>query len=65
MEMPAIEGDSPVGEIVCSPLLSAYQSSTEAVELRVKLGRPLSKAKYYITTDSAQVGRLNDEKHLY
>lgn len=33
------------------------------VEPRVKLGGPPSKAKYSITTDSAQVGRLNDEKH--
>jgi hypothetical protein len=32
--------------------MSTYQSSTEAVELRVKLGSPLSKAKYCITTDS-------------
>ena len=43
----------------------AYQSSTEAVELRVKQGSPLSKAKYYVTTDSAQVRRLNDEKNPY
>ena len=63
--MPAIEGESPVREIVDTPLLSAYQSSADAVELRVKLGRPLSKAKYSITTDSEQVGRLNDEKHPY
>ena len=47
------------------PLRLVYQSSAEAVELRVKLGSPLSKAKYYITTDSAQVGRLNDEKNPY
>jgi hypothetical protein len=43
----------------------AYQSSTELVELRVKLGGPPSKAKYSITTDSGQVGRLNDEKNPY
>ena len=42
-----------------------YQSSTDAVELRVKQGSPLSKAKYSITTDSAPVRRLNDEKHPY
>ena len=42
-----------------------FQSSTDLVELRAKQGRPLSKAKYYITTDSGQVRRLNDEKHLY
>ena len=46
-------------------LLLAYQSSTELVELRAKLGRPLSKAKYYSTTDSEPVWRLNDEKHPY
>lgn len=44
-------------------VISTYQSSAEAVELRVKLGSPLSKAKYYITTDSAEVGRLKDEKN--
>ena len=31
----------------------------------MKLGGPPSKAKYSITTDSGQVGRLNDEKHPY
>jgi hypothetical protein len=41
----------------------AYQSSTELVELRVKLGGPPSKAKYYSTTDSEPVRRLKDEKH--
>ena len=30
----------------------AYQSSTELVELCVKLGGPPSKAKYFPTTDS-------------
>ena len=43
----------------------AYQSSTELVELRVKLGGPPSKAKYSITTDSEPVRRLNDEKNPY
>ena len=42
-----------------------FQSSAELVELRVKPGGPPSKAKYSITTDSVQVGRLNDEKHPY
>ena len=51
-----IQGDIPVGEAASPPLWSAYQSSTDAVELRVKLGGPPSKAKYYITTDSGQVG---------
>ena len=58
-----IQGDSPVSDAVSPPLRLVYQSSAEAVELRVKLGSPLSKAKYYITTDSAQVRRLNDEKN--
>ncbi len=35
----------------------------ELVKLRVKLGGPPSKAKYYSTTDSESVRRLNDEKH--
>ena len=52
LERLTIQGDSPVGEIASPPLRLAYQSSTEAVELRVKLGSPLSKAKYYVTTDS-------------
>ena len=47
------------------PLRLAYQSSMEPVKLRVKLGGPPSKAKYSITTDSGQVGRLNDEKYPY
>ena len=40
-----------------------FQSSTELVKLRVKLGGPPSKAKYSSTTDSEPVRRLNDEKH--
>ena len=40
-----------------------HQSSAELVELRVKLRGPPRKAKYYLTTDSGPVGRLNDEKH--
>ena len=46
-------------------VLSAFQSSTELVELCVKQGGPPSKAKYYPTTDSEQVRRLNDEKDPY
>ncbi len=52
LESPTIEGDSPVCKSDGSALLSAYQSSTELVELCVKLGGPPSKAKYYSTTDS-------------
>jgi len=63
MESRAIAGDSPVGESVESPLPSAFQSSTELVKLRVNPGGPPPKAKYYLTTDSAQVRRLKDEKH--
>ena len=63
LERLTIQGDSPVGDLACPPLRLAYQSSTVLVEPRVKLGGPPSKAKYYITTDSAQVGRLKDEKH--
>ena len=42
-----------------------YQSSTELVELRTKLGGPPPKAKYSSMTDSEPVGRLNGEKHSY
>ena len=49
-----IQGDSPVGVTASPPLCSAFQSSADAVELRVNLGGPPSKAKYYITTDSDQ-----------
>ena len=65
LERLTIQGDSPVGGITSPPLRLAYQSSTELVELRVKLGGPPSKAKYYVTTDSGQVWRLNDEKNPY
>ena len=46
-------------------MASAFQSSTELVELCVKLGGPPSKAKYSSTTDSEPVRRLNDEKNPY
>ena len=39
-----------------------FQSSTELVELRVKLGGPPPKAKYFLATDSGEVGRLKGEK---
>ena len=63
LERLTTQGESPVGGSASPPLRLAYQSSAELVELRVKLGGPPSKAKYSITTDSEQVGRLNDEKH--
>ena len=65
LESLTIQGDSPVGDVGGPPIRLTFQSSTVTVELRVKLGGPPSKAKYSITTDSAQVGRLNDEKHPY
>ncbi len=52
LESRTAEGDSPVCESESPPLLSAYQSSTELVELCVKLGGPPSKAKYSSATDS-------------
>ncbi len=52
LESPIIEGDNPVCDCESPPLLSVYQSSTELVELCVKLGGPPSKAKYSSTTDS-------------
>ena len=55
LETHTTEGDSPVCGGQCSALPSAFQSSTELVELRVKLGGPPSKAKYSSTTDSEQV----------
>ena len=39
-----------------------YQSSTELVELRMKLGGPPPKAKYSLVTDSEEVRRLKVEK---
>ena len=54
LERPDTEGDIPVGEGEGPP--ERYQSSVELVELRVKQGGPPSKAKYYSTTDSEQVG---------
>ena len=41
---PAIEGESPVIEIVIDP--SEFQSTAEHVEFCRKLPRPLGKAKY-------------------
>ena len=52
LESGTIEGDSPVCKSESPVLLPAYQSSTELVELCVKLGGPPSKAKYSSTTDS-------------
>ena len=65
LESPTTEGDSPVGDYICPPLCSAYQSSAELVELRVKQGGPPSKAKYSSATDSEIVERSNDENNPY
>jgi hypothetical protein len=40
-----------------------FQSSVELVKLRVNMRGPPRKTKYYSTTDSEPVRRLNDEKH--
>ena len=40
-----------------------HQSNAELVELRMNTWGPPHKAKYYSTTDSEPVRRLNDEKH--
>jgi len=45
--------------------MPVFQSSTEPVKLRANSGRPLSKAKYYSTTDSEKVARAKDEKNPY
>jgi hypothetical protein len=49
-ESPTKEGNSPVDEIDYNS--SSILSSAEHEEFRVKLGRPLSKAKYKLVTDS-------------
>ncbi len=54
LERPAIEGDSPVGEIPRSPG-GVFPSTTAHVKGRGNLGGPPSKAKYYRPTDSALV----------
>ena len=44
LERPAREGESPVGEILSTPV--GILSTTGHEKSRGKLGRPLSKAKY-------------------
>ncbi len=61
LESGTVEGDSPVCKSESPPLLPMFQSSTDAVNS----GSPLSKAKYYSTTDSEKVARAKDEKHPY
>ncbi len=57
-----IEGESPVGEKNYT-FLYDYPSNTRLVKAGVNLGSPLSKAKYFSATDSAQVARAKDEKN--
>ena len=51
---PTKVGDSPVGENQQTSC-SVFPSTAGHVESRGKLGRPLSKAKYSLVTDSEQV----------
>ena len=60
LERPTEEGESPVNENKTS--CDGYLSSAEHVEFGVNLGRPLSKAKYSLATDSVQVPRGKGEK---
>ena len=57
----AKEGESPVIEIVRE--LVGILSRTGHVEFCLNLGRPLSKAKYSLLTDSEQVPWGKDEKN--
>ena len=54
LERSAIDGDSPVIEMV-SPLWVRFPSTMGPVKPCGKLGGPPSKAKYSRATDSAQV----------
>ena len=62
MEMPAIDGDSPVDKNIYS-LLVRFLSTAGPVKSRGKQGRPLSKVKYFLATDSAQVPWGKSEKN--
>ena len=46
-------------------VISMFLISTVPVKLCANPGGPPSKAKYYSTTDSGPVRRLNDEKYPY
>ena len=61
LESPPIASDRLVGKRMNSS--GRFQSSAGLVEPSVKQGSPLPKAKYYLATDSAKVGRLKDEKN--
>ena len=55
------EGESPVSEN--ERVWASILSRTEHEKLCLNLGRPLSKAKYYLLTDSVQVPWGKDEKN--
>jgi len=61
LEWPAIDGDSPVHEKMCS--LERYPSTAGHVKSGGNLGGPSSKAKYYSSTDSGLVPRGKGEKN--
>ena len=61
LEWPAIEGASPVSEIETT--LELFLSTIGHVKSGGNLGRPLSKAKYSLTTDSEPVPRGKGEKN--
>ena len=61
LESGTVEGDSPVDEK--EQPLGVFPSSAGLVESGVNLGGPPPKAKYYLATDSALVGRLKNEKN--
>ena len=53
MEIPAVDGDSPVCEIHVSPI--RHPSTTGHEKSCGNQGGPSSKAKYYLMTDSEPV----------
>ena len=61
LERATIAGDSPVGENKAAP--DGFLSTTGHVKSGGNLGRPLSKAKYSLATDSEQVPRGKGEKN--
>jgi|AntAceMinimDraft_15_1070371.scaffolds.fasta_scaffold20314_1 hypothetical protein len=61
MEMQTVEGDSPVSENKTT--LDVYLSTTGHVKPGRNQGRPLSKAKYSLATDSELVPRGKGEKN--
>ena len=56
-----VEGESPVLETMS--LLASILSGTGHEKSCLNLGGPLSKAKYYLLTDSEQVPRGKGEKN--